>query len=113
VCVCVCASMCVSLCVSMCMPLYVCVCVCVCACVDVCVYVCLCVRRCVCLYVCLCVCLCVFEWLLRVLGLLRLECSTSYQRGDTGQKPKHAPFGMKGANTHTSLHQIGPNLASN
>jgi hypothetical protein len=36
-----------------------------------------------------------------------------YQRGDTGQKPKHAPFCVKGATTHTSLHQIGPNLASN
>ena len=35
------------------------------------------------------------------------------QRGDTGQKPKHAPFCMKGAATHTSLHQFGPNLASN
>ena len=34
-------------------------------------------------------------------------------RGDTGQKPKHAPFCMKGAITHASLHQIGPNLASN
>jgi len=26
------------------------------------------------------------------------------QRGDTGQKPKHALFCMKGATTHTSLH---------
>jgi hypothetical protein len=30
-----------------------------------------------------------------------------------GTKPKHAPFCMKGAASHTSLHQIGPNLASN
>ena len=35
------------------------------------------------------------------------------QRGDTGQKPEHALFCMKGATTHMSLHQIGPNLASN
>jgi len=34
------------------------------------------------------------------------------QRGLSGQKPKHAPFCIKGATTHTSLHQIGPNLAS-
>jgi hypothetical protein len=26
------------------------------------------------------------------------------QRGDTGQKPKHAPFCMKNATTHKSLH---------
>ena len=31
----------------------------------------------------------------------------------TERKPKHASFCMKGATTHTSLHQIGPNLASN
>jgi len=36
-----------------------------------------------------------------------------YKRGNTGQKPKHAPFCMKGATNDTSLHQIGPNLASN
>ena len=36
-----------------------------------------------------------------------------FSRGDTGQKPKHAPFCMKGATTRTSLHQIGPNLDSN
>jgi hypothetical protein len=36
-----------------------------------------------------------------------------YQRKLSGQKPKHAPFCMKGATTQTSLHQIGPNLASN
>ena len=33
--------------------------------------------------------------------------------GDTEQKPKYAPFCMKGATTHTSLHQIGPKLALN
>jgi hypothetical protein len=36
-----------------------------------------------------------------------------FQRGLSGQKPKHAPFCMKGATIHMSLHQIGPNLASN
>ena len=36
-----------------------------------------------------------------------------YQRGLSGQKPKYAPFCMKGATTHTSLHQTGPNLALN
>jgi hypothetical protein len=35
------------------------------------------------------------------------------QRRDTGQKPIRAPLCMKGATTHTTLHQIGPNLASN
>jgi len=35
------------------------------------------------------------------------------QRGLSGIKLKHAPFRMKGATAHTSLHQIGPNLASN
>ena len=35
-----------------------------------------------------------------------------FQRVLSGQKPTHAPFCMKGATTHTSLHQIGPNLAS-
>jgi len=35
------------------------------------------------------------------------------QRGLSGQNPKHAPFCMKGATTHTSLHQIGPDLALN
>jgi hypothetical protein len=35
------------------------------------------------------------------------------QRGDTGQKPKHTPFCMKDATTHTLLCQIGPNLALN
>ena len=44
-----------------------------------------------------------------VFVLILLKC----QRGDTGQNPKHAPFCMKGVTTHTSLHQIGPNLASN
>ena len=39
--------------------------------------------------------------------------SEKIQRVDTGQKPKHTSFCMKGATTHTSLHQIGPNLASN
>ena len=36
-----------------------------------------------------------------------------FQRGLSGQKPKHAPFCINGAITHTSLHQIGPNLALN
>jgi hypothetical protein len=36
-----------------------------------------------------------------------------FQRGLSGQKPKHARFCIKGATTHMSLHQIGPNLALN
>ena len=35
------------------------------------------------------------------------------QRELSGQKPKHAPFCMKGATARTLLHQIGPNLALN
>jgi hypothetical protein len=30
------------------------------------------------------------------------------QRGLSGQKPKHAPFCMKGATTHTSINQKSP-----
>jgi len=31
-----------------------------------------------------------------------------YQRGLSGQKPKYAPFCIKGGTTHTLLHQLDP-----
>jgi hypothetical protein len=34
----------------------------------------------------------------------RMYMHVYYQKGLSGRKPKHAPFCMKGATTHTSLH---------
>jgi hypothetical protein len=50
---------------------------------------------------------------LQFLALDSLMSHAFYQRGLSGQKPKHTPFCMKGATSHTSLHKIGPNLALN
>jgi len=55
-----------------------------------------------------CVCVCKASCVLATEHTLQ-----KYQRRDTGQKPKHILFCIKGAAIHTSLHQIGPNLALN